>query len=68
MNNIEKRGRGRPKGSCAPNVVEIELDELIAKLGDTRKVIVSRTWLQSLDKSATVCDATPAPKIEFNVS
>jgi len=74
MNEVLKRGRGRPKGPSVPNVVNISIDELLEKLDKIKctEVKVSRTWLLDIDKMTTidetVLEAEVEQKIEFKVS
>jgi len=74
MNEVLKRGRGRPKGPSVPNVVNINIDELLEKLDKIKcsEVKVSRTWLLDIDKMTTidetVLEAEVEQKIEFKVS
>jgi hypothetical protein len=74
MNEVLKRGRGRPKGPSVPNVVNINIDDLLQKLDKIKctEVKVSRTWLLDIDKMTTidetVLEAEVEQKIEFKVS
>jgi len=74
MNEVLKRGRGRPKGPSVPNVVNISIDDLLQKLDKIKctEVKVSRTWLLDIDKMTTidetVLEAEVEQKIEFKVS
>jgi hypothetical protein len=74
MNEVLKRGRGRPKGSSNPNIVSINIEELMQKLDKIKstEVKVSRTWLLDLDKTTVIDDTVPqsdaVEKIEFKVS
>jgi len=74
MNEVLKRGRGRPKGPSVPNVVNISIDDLLVKLDKIKctEVKVSRTWLLDIDKMTTidetVLEAEVEQKIEFKVS
>jgi hypothetical protein len=74
MNEILKRGRGRPKGASVPNVISINIDELLQKLDkiNCTQVKVSRTWLLDLDKmtniSDTMSESDASDKIEFKIS
>ena len=74
MNEVLKRGRGRPKGSSSPNIVSINIEELMQKLDKIKstEVKVSRTWLLDIDKMTTIDDtvveAEAEQKIEFKVS
>lgn len=74
MNEALKRGRGRPKGSSSPNIVSINVNELLEKLNkiNSDEVKVSRTWLLDIDKSAVVSDTVPqmdeSDKIEYKLS
>lgn len=74
MNKELKRGRGRPKGSSSPNIVSINIEELIQKLDKIKstEVKVSRTWLLDLDKTTVIDDTVPqsdaSDKIDFKVS
>jgi hypothetical protein len=74
MNEVLKRGRGRPKGPSVPNVVNINIDDLLQKLDKIKctEVKVSRTWLLDIDKMTTFDETTQASeeseKIEFKVS
>ena len=71
MNEVLKRGRGRPKGPSVPNVVNISIDDLLVKLDKIKctEVKVSRTWLLDIDKMTTidetVLEAEVEQKIEF---
>jgi hypothetical protein len=49
MENIIKKGRGRPKG--ATSTVEITLSELLAKVGNNPAVTihVGRKWINKFD-------------------
>jgi hypothetical protein len=74
MNEVLKRGRGRPKGPSVPNVVNISIDDLLQKLDKIKctEVKVSRTWLLDIDKMTTFDETIQTPeeseKIEFKVS
>jgi hypothetical protein len=74
MNEILKRGRGRPKGASVPNVISINIDELLQKLDkiNCTEVKVSRTWLLDLDKmtniSDTMSESDASDKIDFKIS
>jgi hypothetical protein len=74
MNEVLKRGRGRPKGPSVPNVVNISVDDLLQKLDKIKctEVKVSRTWLLDIDKMTTFDETTQeseeSEKIEFKVS
>jgi hypothetical protein len=74
MNEVLKRGRGRPKGASSPNIVSVNIDTLLEKLDKIKstEVKVSRTWLLDLDKMTTidetVLEAEVEQKIEFKVS
>ena len=74
MNEILKRGRGRPKGASVPNVVSINIDELLQKLDkiNCTEVKVSRTWLIDIDKTTISRDTTgesdASDKIDFKIS
>lgn len=67
---IVKKGRGRPKGSAAPNVVEIPIQEFLSKIQNKNinVVKVSRTWLNTLDGGGVIDDndSFVEEKIEFN--
>lgn len=67
--NIVKKGRGRPKGSAAPNVVEISIQDFLSKIQNKNINIVkvSRTWLNALDSGEIMNDDVPSveDKIEF---
>jgi hypothetical protein len=62
MNDNAKRGRGRPKGSTGANIVNINLQDLLEKIGDRKELKVSRKWLLSLE------DEPVKEDIEFKVS
>lgn len=69
MNENVKRGRGRPKGSVAPNTLDIPVEDLLSIVREKglTSIKVSRTWFLELDKhveSPKIEDA----KIEFNIS
>lgn len=74
MNETLKRGRGRPKGASVPNVISINIDELLQKLDkiNCTQVKVSRTWLIDLDKMTniadTMSDSDASDKIDFKIS
>jgi len=74
MNETLKRGRGRPKGASVPNVISINIDELLQKLDkiNCTQVKVSRTWLLDLDKMTniadTMSDSDASDKIDFKIS
>lgn len=74
MNEVLKRGRGRPKGTSNPNIVSVNIQDLLEKLDKIKsnEVKVSRTWLLDIDKMTTVSDTVPEAeaeqKIEFKVS
>ena len=74
MNEILKRGRGRPKGASVPNVISINIDELLQKLDkiNCTEVKVSRTWLIDIDKTTISRDTTgesdASDKIDFKIS
>ena len=74
MNETLKRGRGRPKGASVPNVISINIDELLQKLDkiNCTQVKVSRTWLIGLDKMTniadTMSDSDASDKIDFKIS
>ena len=74
MNETLKRGRGRPKGASVPNVISINIDELLRKLDkiNCTQVKVSRTWLIDLDKMTnladTMSDSDASDKIDFKIS
>jgi hypothetical protein len=74
MNEVLKRGRGRPKGPSVPNVVNISVDDLLQKLDKIKctEVKVSRTWLLDIDKMTTfdetIQTSEESEKIEFKVS
>ena len=74
MNETLKRGRGRPKGISVPNVISINIDELLQKLDkiNCTQVKVSRTWLIDLDKMTniadTMSDSDASDKIDFKIS
>lgn len=74
MNEVLKRGRGRPKGASNPNIVSVNIDTLLEKLDKIKstEVKVSRTWLLDLDKMTIPCETVPeseiVEKIEFKVS
>lgn len=70
---INIKRRGRPKGSGAPNVIEVSLEDLLHK-ADThnlQSVFVSRTWFNKLGLVKTInVDKVENTenKIEFTVS
>ena len=74
MNEVLKRGRGRPKGASNPNIVSVNIQDLLQKLDKIKsdEVKVSRTWLLDIDKMTTISDTVPEAeveqKIEFKVS
>jgi len=74
MNETLKRGRGRPKGASVPNVISINIDELLQKLDkiNCTQVKVSRTWLLDLDKMTNIADtmseSDASDKIDFKIS
>jgi len=74
MNEVLKRGRGRPKGASVPNVISINIDELLQKLDkiNCTQVKVSRTWLIDIDKTIISRDTTgesdASDKIDFKIS
>jgi len=74
MNEVLKRGRGRPKGASVPNVISINIDELLQKLDkiNCTEVKVSRTWLIDIDKTTISRDTTgesdASDKIDFKIS
>jgi len=74
MNEVLKRGRGRPKGSSSPNIVSVNIQDLLQKLDKIKsdEVKVSRTWLLTIDKTTVIDDTVPqsdaVEKIEFKVS
>ncbi len=74
MNEVLKRGRGRPKGASVPNVISINIDELLQKLDkiNCTQVKVSRTWLIDIDKTTISRDTTgesdASDKIDFRIS
>lgn len=74
MNEVLKRGRGRPKGASNPNIVSVNIDILLEKLDKIKstEVKVSRTWLLDLDKTTVIDDTVPqsdaSDKIDFKVS
>lgn len=74
MNEILKRGRGRPKGASVPNIISINIDELLQKLDkiNCTEVKVSRTWLIDIDKTTISRDTTgesdASDKIDFKIS
>ena len=74
MNETLKRGRGRPKGASVPNVISINIDELLQKLDkiNCTQVKVSRTWLIDLDKMTNIADtmseSDASDKIDFKIS
>jgi hypothetical protein len=74
MNEVLKRGRGRPKGASVPNVISINIDELLQKLDkiNCTQVKVSRTWLIDIDKTTISRDTTgesdASDKIDFKIS
>ena len=74
MNEVLKRGRGRPKGASVPNVISINIDELLQKLDkiNCTEVKVSRTWLIDIDKTTISRDTTgesdASDKIDFRIS
>jgi hypothetical protein len=74
MNEALKRGRGRPKGASVPNIISINIDELLQKLDkiNCTQVKVSRTWLLDLDKmtniSDTMSESDASDKIDFKIS
>ena len=74
MNETLKRGRGRPKGISVPNVISINIDELLQKLDkiNCTQVKVSRTWLLDLDKMTNIADtmseSDASDKIDFKIS
>ena len=74
MNEVLKRGRGRPKGASNPNIVSVNIQDLLQKLDKIKsdEVKVSRTWLLDIDKMTTISDtvveAEAEQKIEFKVS
>lgn len=69
-NKIQTKRRGRPKGSGAPNTIQISLQDLLDKVDthNIQTIIVSRTWLQKLGVSAPISSESTENKIEFTVS
>lgn len=68
MNEEIKRGRGRPKGSTAPNTLDIPAEDLVSLIREKRitTVKVARTWFSDLDKA--VESSNMDEKIEFKIS
>jgi len=76
MNNMPKKGRGRPKG--ATSTVEITLDSLFKELNGDMKAVVSvgRVWLAKRTPASSepklgaqeILKADVEPKIEFTIS
>lgn len=73
MNEENKRGRGRPKGSVS--ITDITLGQLNEIFPSNFKIPVSALWLrmnkidviESKSLSVTASSEEAAPKIEFNI-
>jgi len=70
-NDIEKRGRGRPKG--ATSFAKIKLNDLTNYLGRDASVVVSKKWLSEVGISIednpkkVLTPVDESDKIHFNV-
>lgn len=66
MNNVAKKGRGRPKG--AKSTIEVSLADLLAKVGEDKNttIVVGRMWYtqgQQKSKSSVISNLS-APASE----
>lgn len=69
----EKRGRGRPKGTCGSVFVEVRLRDIKNRVNDDSIIIVGKKWLTELGyvvkegRVEPIQPMQPTEKIQYTI-